>query len=97
MSIIYKIWTMVMAEKLPVMNIIATELQTAYKCGRSTLAILSIINKQIKTDETKHIIMIDISKAFGSVNRDLLWAIMYKDEVPKRQMRRIRMGTKTQS
>ena len=74
------------------MNIITTELQTAYKSGRSTLEIRSIINKQKKTDETKRIIMIGLSKAFGSVNRALLWAIMYKKGIPCQLIQRIRMG-----
>ena len=48
-NIIYKIWDIVMTEKHAViMNIITAELQTAYKKGRSTLDILTIINKLIK-------------------------------------------------
>ena len=51
------------------MNIVTTELQTSYKSGRSTTDIISIISRQIKTDETKHIIMLGLSKASGSVKR----------------------------
>ena len=51
-----------------IMHIVAAELQTAYKSGRSALDILSIINKQIKMDAPIHIIMMGLSKAFGSVN-----------------------------
>ena len=92
-NIIYKIWGVAMAGELSViMNIIKTELQTAYKGGRSTLDILSIINKQIKTDATKHIIMLDISQAFGSVNREIRWAIVYKKGIPRQLIQRIRMG-----
>ena len=84
---------MIMTERLSViMNIVTTELQTAYKSGRPTLDILPIINRQIKTDETKHIIMLDLSKSFGSVNRELSRAVIYKKGIPIQLIRRIRMG-----
>ena len=73
LNIIYKFRAMIMKERLSaVSNIVTTELQTAYKSGRSTLEILTI-NTQIKTDGTKHIIMLGLSKAFDSVGRELLW------------------------
>jgi len=73
-----------------VMNIVTTELQTAYKKGRATLD--SYHKKQIKKDETKHIIMLDQSETFDSVNRELLWAVLYKKGIPIKMIRRIRMG-----
>jgi len=92
LNIIYKICAAIMTEKLSVItNIITTELQTAYKSGRSALDILTI-NKQIKTDETKHIITMCLSKAFDSVNWELLWAIIYKKGIPRKLIQRIRMG-----
>ena len=43
-----------MTEKLSViMNMVTTELQTSCKSGISTLDMLSIINRQIKTDENE--------------------------------------------
>ena len=93
LNIIYKIWAIIMTEKLAVvMNVVTTELQTSYKKGRSTLDILTIINKQIKTDETKHIIMLDLSKACDSANRELPWTALYKKGLPEPMIRRIRMG-----
>ena len=80
-----------MTERLSViMDIVTTELQTSYKSGIPTLDILAIINRQIKTDETKHIILIDLSKAFGSVNRELFWEILYRKGIPAQLITRIR-------
>lgn len=74
------------------MNIVATELQTSYKRGRSTSGVLSIISQQIKTDGAKHIIMIDPSNAFDPVNRELLRAIMNKKGLPLELIKMIRSG-----
>ena len=83
LNVIYKIWAMVITETLSIItNMVTTELQIAYESGKSTLDILSVLNKQIKNDETVRIVMHDLSNVFASVNRELLWAIMYKKGIP---------------
>ena len=42
--------------------------------------------------KSKQLILIDLSKAFGSTNRNILWAILYEKGVPWDLIKQIRSG-----
>ena len=94
-NIIYKIWAIIMTNRItPYMGLLTRETQTAYKTGRSTLDILSLIQNQIQHEETKQLLLLDLSKAFDSINRNILWAILYEKGVPWELIKQIRSGHK---
>ena len=74
------------------MNILTTEQQCAYKHGRSTIDILSLVQNSIQRDETQQLILVDLSKAFDSIDRDAMWAIAYQQGLPWETIKQIRMG-----
>ena len=76
------------------MGLLTRETQTAYKTGRSTLGILSLIQNQIQHEDTKQLLLLDLSKAFDSINRNILWAILYGKGVPWNLIKQIRSGHK---
>ena len=48
-NIIYKIWATTITNRMkPYLNILTSELQTAYKDGRSTIDVLYLLNNTIK-------------------------------------------------
>ena len=50
LNMIYKIWAAIMSNRLtPILNLLTSESQTAYKDSRSTLDFLSLLQKNIKT------------------------------------------------
>ena len=60
-NIIYKVWAIIMTNRAtPFTGLLARETQTAYKTGRSTNDILSLIQNQIQNRDTKQLILIDI-------------------------------------
>ena len=64
------------------MNYLTNEFQNAYKVGRSTIDVLYLLNEQIKSEGTENLILFDLSKAFDTINREILWAIMYERGIP---------------
>ena len=76
----------------PYMSLITNEMQTAYKAGRSTIDILSLVQNHIQCEKTRQLILIDLSKAFGSVNRDILRTILYEKGIPWDFTKQIRSG-----
>ena len=55
--IIYKIWAIIMTNRLtPYMGLLTSETQTAYKTGRSTIDMLSLIRNQIQNEEANLLI-----------------------------------------
>ena len=38
------------------------------------------------------ILLMDLSKAFGTINRTLLWTTLYKKGIPEEMIRRVRRG-----
>ena len=77
-TIIYKIWKIMTKRRSTFMNLLTNEQQCAYKQGRSTIDILSLIQNNIQQDKTKKIIIVDLSKAFDSIDRDAMWTISYQ-------------------
>ena len=68
------------------MNLLTKETQTAYKNNRSTLDIISIIDKftkDAKNDkEYKSITLLDLSKAFDRMNRQKMITILAEKGLP---------------
>ena len=94
-NIICKIWAIIMTIRLtPYMNVLTRGTQTAYKQGRSTIDIPPVVQNILKQKGTKLLILIDLSKAFDSVHREILWAILYEKGVPWEMIKRIKMGHK---
>ena len=92
-NIIYKIWATVLTNKIkPYLNFLTSEQQNAYKDGRSTIDVLYLLNNQFKNEKTNQLILLDLSKAFDTINRDLLWAILYERGLPSNLIKIIRMG-----
>ena len=57
----------------PLINLITGDSQYAYKNGKSTIGILAMVNDQIKNANTRHLILLDFQKAFGKIERDIVW------------------------
>ena len=90
---IYKIWATILSNRLtPILNLLTSESQTEYKNSRSTHDVLSLLQKNIKNDNTTGLILIDLSKAFEAIDRNLLWEILYEKGLPRDCIRLIRMG-----
>ena len=56
----------------PYMNLLTTE-QDAYKQERSTIDIISLIQNIIQQDKTEQLILVDLSKASDSIDRNAIW------------------------
>ena len=83
LNIIYKLWAIIITNRLaPYMNILTKETLTAYKTGRPTIDILSLAQSQIRNEETKQLILIDLAEAFDSINRNVLRVILYEKGLP---------------
>ena len=92
-NIIYKIWAIIMTNRIsPYMSLLTRVTQKAYKTGRSTLDILSLVQNQIQNEQTKQLILIDLSKAFDSIDRNILWTILYKKGLPWDMIKQIKSG-----
>ena len=76
----------------PLLNLLADEAQAAYKPTRSTRDVLSPIENDVKQRKTNHPILIDLSKAFGCIERRTLWAILYEKGLPRRYKRALQQG-----
>ena len=80
-NMVYKIWALLMTNRItPYAGLLTRETQTAYKTGRSTLDILSLIRYKIQHGETKQLILVGRSKEFGFINRNMLRAILYRKD-----------------
>ena len=64
------------------MNCMTNEFQNAYKVGRSTIDVLYLLNNHINKEGTNNLILFDLSKAFDTINREILWTILYESGLP---------------
>merc|ERR1712112_158607 len=93
LNIVYKIWAIIFTNRLtPYMNLLTQETQSAYKTGRSTIDILSLIQNQIQNEDTRQLILIDLSKAFDSIDRNILWTVLYEKGLPWDFIKQLRSG-----
>ena len=60
------------------MGILTNELQNAYKIGISIIDVLLELHEQIKNERDENIILFDRSKAFDTINRDIIWEYYMK-------------------
>ena len=86
-QIIYKIWPKLQTNRLAcILHIRTSNAQYGYKNGLSTIDAIAIIRIEhaIKTglDNNISIVLMDLTKAFDSVSRTILWAALYKSGIP---------------
>jgi len=74
------------------MDLLTRETQTEYKTGRSEIDILSLVQNRIHHDTTKQLILIDLSKEFDTIDRNILWTILYEKGLPWDMIRCIKSG-----
>ena len=74
------------------MNHLTSEMQTAYKKGRSALDVLALVNNHMSNDDNASLILIDLTKAFDRINRTVLWTTTYESGLPIRFINDIRNG-----
>jgi len=93
-QIIYKIWSGLITRKLTkITHIITSNNQYGYKEGVSTIDAIIKVEQYIKrTDRRAKILLMGLSKAFGAINRTILWATLYKKGTPEEMTRHIRRG-----
>ena len=93
-QIIYKIRPGIITRKLTkTIHILARNNQFGYKGGIS--AIDAIIKVEQCVENSNHdagILLMDLSKAFGAINRTLLWETLYKEGIPIDMIKHIRQG-----
>ena len=78
---IYKIWATVLSNRLcPFLNILTNEHQCAYKKHKSTIDILYEIKQKFINGKIKGQILLDLTKAFGKIERQKLRWILYEKE-----------------
>ena len=79
-QIIYKIWSQLIAQKLAkILHLIANKTQYGYKERISTIdAIIKLEDQLQKSTKQSHIVLMDLTKAFGAINRTILRTALYK-------------------
>ena len=93
-KIIYKIWPGLITRKLTkIMHILTRNNQFVYKEGISTIdAIIKIEQYVGNANRDAKILLMGISKAFGAMNRTLLWPPLYEKGIPIDTIKHIRQG-----
>ena len=76
----------------PIPDLLTSESQHAYKRNKSTTDILALVKKVHKNDGAPKNNALRSPKAVGDIERDILWAKMYKAGIPFNFIRTIRMG-----
>ena len=67
--------------------------QYGYKTGISTIDSIAKIEHAIQAGpDSATIVLMDLSKAIGCVNRLILWTTIYKTELPIPAIRHIKLG-----
>ena len=82
MNIIYRIRAIMTNRLAPYMNLLTPETQTAYKTGMPTIGIFPIIQNQLRNERTAQLILIGPSGEFRSINRDVMWAVLFENATP---------------
>ena len=76
-----------------IMHIITGNNQFGYKEGVSTADAIIKVEQYIKnTSKNAKIVLMDLSKAFDTINRTLLWTTLNKKGIPEEMIKRIRRG-----
>ena len=75
------------------MHIVTSNNQYGYKEGVSTADAIVKVEQYIHQAGNKaKILLMDLSKAFGAINRTLLWTTLYKKGLPEEMIKQIRRG-----
>ena len=61
----------------PYLNILTSELQNAYMGGRSAIDIFYLLNIRFNYEDANQLILLGLSAASDSVNREILRAVLY--------------------
>ena len=76
-----------------ILRIVTSNNQYGYIENVSTIDAIVKIEQYIEQNSTaKNILLMDLSKAFGAVNRTILWNTLYKQGVPVQAILHIRRG-----
>ena len=90
LNTVYKIWATIVTNRLtPIMNLRTNDNQCAYKAKRSTTDAIFYIKNQFIENEIHGRISFDLSKAFGRINRNKLWWILYEKGIQIKLIRNI--------
>ena len=81
----------------PYMDIPAKSTKTAYKQGRSAIDILPTVQNPLKQNETQLRILIDLSGAFDSINRNILWGVLYEKDYAAKRPNNYEWGNRKQT
>ena len=77
------------------MNIITSNNQYGYKEGIPTTdAIIKVEQYIEQEDNNGKVLLMDLSKAFGAIDRTLLWTTLCKKGLPVEMIRHIQRGRK---
>ena len=93
-QIIYKIRPGLVTRKLTkIAHILTRNNQLGYKEGISTIDAIIRVEQYIESaNRDAKILLMGISKAFGAINRTLLWTTLYKKGIPIDMTKHIRQG-----
>ena len=93
-QIIYKIWSKLLTARITqIMHLLTSSTKYGYKPGVSTIDAIIRIEHAIQTGPNNlEIAIMDLAKAFGCVNRRLLWATLYKKGIPITTINHIKQG-----
>ena len=93
LNTIYKIWATIITMRMtPIMSLLPTDNQCAYKAGKSTMDAIFCIKQQFIKNEIQWHISSVLSKAFDRINRNRLWWILYEKGIPPQLIRNIIQG-----
>jgi len=95
-QLIYKIWSALQTQRLSkILHLVTSTTQYGYKQSLSTIDAIYKLEQYIQESNTaSKILLLDLSKAFDTINRTQLWATLYKKGLPLETIAQIRQGHK---
>jgi len=93
-KIAYKIWPILIARRLSkILHLLTGTNQYGYKQGLSTIdALYKVENYIQESNKDAQIILMGLTKAFGTINRTQLWTTLYKKGLLLENITQIRTG-----
>ena len=93
-QIAYKIWAKIVTNRLACILPLATKItQFGYKKRTSTIDALRKIQDFLDTKSKEGLlVLLDLSKAFDTINRKLLWTALYRKGLPVQLIQTLRKG-----
>ena len=83
LPVIYKIWATIISKRISlILNLLTNEQQCAYKTNRSTQDLIYFIKTKLTQTKTQGQLLMDLSKAFGRIDRNTLRWILYRKGLP---------------